>query len=236
MGPHGPPIGATMNAEAPHAFVPYAPESFDEETTLARASDFWNWMEGRRTVREFDGSRDVSQEVMEQILEVAGSAPSGAHKQPWTYVAIRTDALKAKVREATEAQEKEFYENVITPEWRADLEPLGTDFEKSHLTDAPWIIVVFAQDYAIDENGDKKKHYYVNESVGISVGFFLAAVRQAGLVSLTHTPSPMTYLRDLLGRPKNERTFLVLPVGYAAEDCEVPDLERKPLEEFVTWK
>lgn len=218
------------------SFVPYRPESFDEATTLERASAFWNWMEGRRTVRDFDPNRDVSKATMEQILEVAGSAPSGAHKQPWTYVAIRSEDLKQKIRAATEAQEKEFYEEKITDEWRADLEPLGTDFEKTHLTDAPWIVVVFAQDYALDEAGQKSKHYYVNESVGISVGFFLAAVRQAGLVSLTHTPSPMNYLRDLLERPKNERTFLVLPVGYAAADCTVPDLSRRPLDQFVVWK
>lgn len=217
-------------------FTPYNPESFTPEETEARATAFWNWMEGRRTVRDFDPNRDVSKATMEQILEVAGSAPSGAHKQPWTYVAIRCADLKQKIRDATEAQEKEFYEQKITDEWRADLEPLGTDFEKTHLTDAPWIVVVFAQDFAVDADGAKHKHYYVNESVGISVGFFLTAVRQAGLVSLTHTPSPMNYLRDLLGRPKNEHTYLVLPVGYAAADCTVPDLSRKSLDEFVIWK
>jgi iodotyrosine deiodinase len=217
-------------------FTAYRQEAFTPAETEARATVFWNWMQGRRTVREFDPTRDVSRAAMEQILEVAGSAPSGAHKQPWTYVAIRSADLKQKIRDATEAQEKEFYESKITAEWKSDLDPLGTDFEKTHLTDAPWIVVVFAQDYAVDSDGAKHKHYYVNESVGISVGFFLAAVRQAGLVSLTHTPSPMNYLRDLLGRPKNEHTYLVLPVGYAAEDCMVPDLARKSLDEFVIWK
>lgn len=193
-------------------------------------------MDGRRTVRDFDPERPVSREVMEEILTVAGSAPSGAHKQPWTFVAIESAELKQQIRAACEQQEKEFYESRITDEWRADLEPLGTDFVKEHITDAPWVVVLFAQRYGVDADGQKHKHYYVPESVGIAAGFFLAAVRQAGLCSLTHTPSPMGFLREILGRPENEEAFLLLPVGYAAADCKVPDLERKPLDEFVVWK
>lgn len=216
-------------------FVPYRPESFTPEEETARAERFRDWLDGRRTVRAFDPDRDVDQATIAAILETAGSAPSGAHKQPWTFVAVRSADLKQKIRAATEAQEKEFYDERITPEWAADLAPLGTDFVKEHITDAPWLIVVFAQDYAVDADGKKHKHYYVTESVGIACGFLLAAIREAGLCSLTHTPSPMTYLRDLLGRPANERTYLVVPVGHAADDCEVPDLSRKPLDDFVVW-
>lgn len=218
------------------AFVPYRPIVLDPLTSLAQVKAFREHMDGRRTVRDFDPERPVSREVMEEILTVAGSAPSGAHKQPWTFVAIESAELKQQIRAACEQQEKEFYESRITDEWRADLEPLGTDFVKEHITDAPWVVVLFAQRYGVDADGQKHKHYYVPESVGIAAGFFLAAVRQAGLGSLTHTPSPMGFLREILGRPENEEAFLLLPVGYAAADCKVPDLERKPLDEFVVWK
>ncbi len=216
-------------------FVSYRPEDVTPEDGLARAAAFNARMQGRRTVRMFDPDRLVPRQTIEQILEAASSAPSGAHKQPWTFAVVSSQELKQKIRDATEAQEKEFYESVITDEWRADLEPLGTDFQKEHITDAPWLIVVFAQDYALQENGEKHKHYYVTESVGIACGFLLAAVREAGLCALTHTPSPMKYLAELLERPPNERTFLVIPVGYPHPDCTVPDLERKPLAEFTKW-
>lgn len=216
--------------------VPYRPETPSPEESLARVRAFRRRMDGRRTVRMFDPARDVPREVMEEVLAVAGSAPSGAHKQPWTFVAVRSEELKQKLREAAEAQEKRFYSELAPDEWLADLAPLGTDWEKDHLTDAPWVVVVFAQDHALGPDGAKSKHYYVNESVGIACGFFLAAVREAGLVSLTHTPSPMGFLRDLLQRPKNERTYLVLPVGYPAADCVVPDLVRKDFGAYVVWK
>ncbi len=216
-------------------FVPYRPEEVSPEDGLVRVRRFREWMDGRRTVRMFDPDRPVPRETIEEILTVAGSAPSGAHKQPWTFVVVSDPAMKQKIRDATEAQEKEFYESVITEEWRADLEPLGTDFHKEHITDAPYLIVVFAQDYQLNPDGSKHKHYYVTESVGIASGFLLTAIREAGLASLTHTPSPMKYLAELLGRPPNERTFLVIPVGYPHPDCEVPDLERKTLPEFTQW-
>lgn len=218
------------------AFVPYRPAVVSPEESLAAVRAFREHLDGRRTVRDFDPSLPVSREVMEEILTVAGSAPSGAHKQPWTFVAIESAELKRQIRAACEQQEKEFYESRITDEWRADLEPLGTDFVKEHITDAPWVVVLFAQRYGVDEKGQKHKHYYVPESVGIAAGFFLAAVRQAGLCSLTHTPSPMGWLREILGRPENEEAFLLLPVGYAAPDCTVPDLARKDLDDFVIWK
>lgn len=216
-------------------FVPYQPEHVSPEDGLDRVRRFRQWMDGRRTVRMFDPNRPVLRETMEEILTAAGTAPSGAHKQPWTFVVVSDPAVKQKIRGVTEAQEKEFYESIITDEWRADLEPLGTDFVKEHITDAPYLIIVFAQDYGLDADGTKSKHYYVNESVGIACGFLLAAVREAGLAALTHTPSPMKYLAELLGRPANERTYLVIPVGYPHPDCEVPDLERKALEEFTEW-
>ncbi len=193
-------------------------------------------MDGRRTVRQFDPDRDVPRAVMEEILLVAGSAPSGAHKQPWTFVAIRGDELKQRIRDACEEQEKRFYEELAPKEWLEDLKPLGTDFVKDHITDAPWVVVMFAQKYGLRDDGEKAKHYYVAESCGIAAGFFLAAVREAGLVSLTHTPSPMRFLADVLERPANEEAFLLLPVGHASADCEVPDLERKPLEAFTQWR
>ncbi len=216
-------------------FVAYHPETLSPAESLERATAFRSLLDGRRTVRQFDASRDVSREVMEQILIAAGSAPSGAHKQPWTFVAIRSNALKQKLRAACEAQEKHFYDDLAPPEWLDDLKPLGTDFVKEHITDAPWVVVLFAQKYALESDGSRGKHYYVQESCGIAAGFFLAAVRQAGLCSLTHTPSPMKVLGEILERPANEEAFLFLPVGYAHPACEVPDLARKELDEFVVW-
>lgn len=225
-----------MAGQTEHPFVPYHPDAPSAEESLTAVRAFREHMDGRRTVRMFDPDRPVSREVIEEILTVAGSAPSGAHKQPWTFVAVSDPALKQQIRQATEEQEKRFYDELAPDEWLRDLAPLGTDFHKAHITDAPWLIVVFAQDYALATDGAKSKHYYVQESVGIACGFLLAAIRQAGLCALTHTPSPMGYLRDLLGRPANERTYLVVPVGYAAPDCTVPDLARKPLDRFAVWK
>lgn len=238
----GAPLARRVPDDAPAPrFVPYRPETPDPDESLRRATAFRELMDGRRTVRMFDPDRPVPQAVIEEILTVAGSAPSGAHKQPWTFVAVSDPAMKARIRAAAEEQERRFYDDLAPDEWLRDLAPLGTDFHKAHLTDAPWLLVVFAQDYAlgVDEDGNEGrvgKHYYVNESVGIACGFLLAAVRHAGLVALTHTPSPMHFLRDILGRPKNERTYLVVPVGYPAPDCVVPDLRRKGVDEFVEWK
>lgn len=224
-------LGPCMDAR----FVPYAPARLADEEARARALAFYELMQGRRSVRQF--SQDpVPRELIEDLLRTAGTAPSGAHKQPWTFVAIRDPGAKKKIREAAEKEEKRFYEELAPEEWLRDLAPLGTDWVKAHLTDAPWLIVVFAQDYALHADGTKGKHYYVNESVGIAVGFLLSAIRNAGLVALTHTPAPMGFLRELLGRPPNERAYVVIPVGHPAPGCRVPDLVRKPLADFVVWK
>lgn len=217
-------------------FIPYHDEDLGAEGARARLEAFGAMMDGRRTVRRFDPDRPVPREVVADILHVAGTAPSGAHKQPWTFVAVSDPDVKRRIRAACEEQERRFYDEVAPDEWLADLAPLGTDWHKTHLTDAPWVVVLFAQDHGVDAEGRKSKHYYVQESVGIAAGFFLAAVRAAGLSSLTHTPSPMGFLRDLLGRPPNERAYLVLPVGHAAPDCMVPDLRRKAEAEFVVWR
>lgn len=194
------------------------------------ARDFFRIMSLRRTVREFS-DRPVSHEVIESIVRTAGTAPSGAHKQPWRFVAISDPGLKREIRLAAEAEEREFYERRATPEWLKDLEPLGTDPNKPFIETAPWLIAVFKLAKTDDGGGV----YYTNESVGIACGFLLAAIHHAGLVALTHTPSPMGFLSRVLNRPANERPFLLVPVGYAVEGCRVPDLARKPLEEILVW-
>lgn len=210
-------------------FVPYATPRVAPEEMVRRVRAFRETMDGRRTVRQF-AADPVPREVIDEAIRVAGTAPSGAHKQPWTYVVVEDPAVRARIREVAEEEERRFYGGLAPEEWLRDLEPLGTDWVKSHLTDAPWLVVVFAQDYALRADGTKGKHYYVSESVGISVGFFLAALRMAGVSALTHTPSPMGFLREALGRPVNERAYVVIPVGYPAPGAEVPDLARKPLD------
>jgi len=176
--------------------------------------------------------REVPRAAIEFAILTAGTAPSGAHLQPWHFVAISNPETKARIRERAEAEEKEFYERKITPEWRAALEPLGTDFVKAHITEAPWVIVVFRRDYDVLADGSRRKNYYMTESVGIAVGFMIQALHRAGLATLTHTPAPMTFLRELCGRPANEKPFVLLPVGYPSDDCVVPDLQRKSLREI----
>lgn len=215
-------------------FVPYRPERHSPTETLARAEHFRALMAGRRSVRMFS-SDPVPRGVVESILRTAATAPSGANKQPWTFVAISDAAVKARIRAKAEREEKRFYEEVAPDEWLRDLAPLGTDWVKRHITDAPWVIVVFAQDYGLAPDGTKSKHYYVNESVGIAVGLLIAAICNAGLVALTHTPAPMEFLKRELGRPQNERAYVLLPVGYAAPDAEVPDIQRKGVDETVVW-
>jgi len=189
-------------------------------------------MAERRTVRHFS-TDPVPREAIEDALRIAGTAPSGAHRQPWYFVAISDAELKAQIRAAAEEEERAFYEHRATPEWLEALAPLGTDFVKEHLTDAPWVIVVFRRDYELGASGDKEKGYYLAESVGIAVGFLISALHRAGLATLTHTPAPMTFLRELCGRPKSEKPFLLLPVGYPSADCEVPDIERKTLDQIA---
>lgn len=215
-------------------FVSYSLPRIDPAESLRRVLAFHEMMSERRTVRMFS-DQPVAREVIEYAIRVAGTAPSGAHKQPWTYVVVEDREVRRRIREVAEEEERRFYQELAPEEWLRDLAPLGTDWRKTHLTDAPWLVVVFAQDYALRPDGTKGKHYYVNESVGISVGFFLAAVRAAGLAALTHTPSPMRFLSEVLGRPPNERAYVVIPVGRPAADAVVPDLARKPLDEISVW-
>ena len=205
----------------------------EQSGSLAR---FLEVMRRRRSVRDFS-TEPVPRELVIEAIRAAGLAPSGAHQQPWTFVLIGDEPeLRGRIREAAEAEERASYEHRMSPEWLEALAPLGTDWHKPHLTDAPWLIVVFEQAYGLrQEDGEttRVKHYYVRESVGIAVGFLLAALTHAGLATLTHTPSPMGFLRQILGRPDNERPYVVIPVGFPAADATVPDLARKPLPEIL---
>ncbi|MBL7980992.1 MAG: nitroreductase family protein [Flavobacteriales bacterium] len=212
--------------------VRYAPERYSPERTAARAADFHALLDGRRSVRHFS-PEPIADAVIDDLVRAASTAPSGAHKQPWTFCVVTDPALKKAIREAAEEEERENYSGRMTPEWLEDLAPLGTDWRKEFLEVAPCLIVVFKRAYETKPDGTRRKNYYVEESVGLASGFLLAAARNAGLVTLTHTPSPMNFLLRLLQRPENERPFLLIPIGYPAVDCEVPDLVRKPLEEVM---
>lgn len=202
---------------------------------LARAREFADEMHRRRTVREFS-ARPVPRELIEQCLRAACSAPSGANLQPWRFVAVSDPTLKARIRVAAEAEEREFYAHRAPPEWLEALAALGTDSNKPFLEAAPWLIAVFIERFGRLPDGRKVKHYYTTESVGLATGLLLAAVHHAGLVALTHTPSPMGFLNEILNRPPDvERPFLLMVVGYPAEDARVPDIQRKPVEGVVTW-
>ena len=198
-----------------------------------RARNFYADLDRRRTVREFD-SRPVPQDIVEDCLRAAATAPSGANLQPWHFVAVSNTTIKRRIREAAEAEEAVFYGKRAPREWLDAIVPLGTDKHKPFLETAPWLVVAFAQMYdSLD--GRKTKHYYVQESVGIAAGLLIAAVHHAGLASLTHTPSPMGFLNTLLGCPPNEKPFLILVVGYPAADARVPDIHRKPLAQIATF-
>jgi nitroreductase len=212
--------------------VPYRPARLPATETVAHAAALRQRMEARRSVRMFSPDPIPERAVLDAIA-VASTAPSGAHRQPWTFVLVTDPAVRRRIREAAEAEERISYEGRLGDEWLAALRPLGTDAEKPHLTDAPCLIVVFQQRFALDDDGGVRKHYYVDESVGIAVGMLLTALQVAGLAALTHTPSPMRFLGELLGRPRNESAFAVIPVGYPADDCVVPDLRRKPLDEVL---
>ena len=214
-------------------FVPFQ-LPFKSKTELAKASaQHYNFMDTRRSCRYFS-DKTVPREVIENVILTAASAPSGAHKQPWKFVAISDPAIKRKIREAAEKEEKSFYQERATDEWLKDLAPLGTDWQKPFLETVPWIIVVFKKTYEEDEHG-KHKNYYVNESVGIATGFLRQALHHCGLATLTHTPSPMNFLAEILKRPANEKPFLLLPVGFPASDAVVPRLKRKPLAEVADF-
>lgn len=209
--------------------VNYNPQSFQEDEMIKRSENYFNWMDKRRTVREYS-DKPVPKEIIANIIMTASTAPSGAHKQPWTFCAISNPDLKRKIRIAAEKVEVENYGNKMSERWKADLAPLATDVNKSFLEEAPWLIVAFRRSFEINEDGSKNNNYYVNESIGLACGFLISAIHNAGLVTLTHTPSPMKFLENILNRPENEKAYLLLPVGYAKKPVYVPALERKPLE------
>ena len=209
----------------------YNSEELDESEILARSQRFFEAMDERRSIREFS-EKAVSKEIIENIIKTASTAPSGAHKQPWTFCAVSNSQIKSKIKKAAEVEERENYEKRMSERWKEDLLTFGTDAHKPFLEEAPWLIVVFKKAYELDENGNKHNNYYVNESVGIACGLLITAIHQAGLVTLTHTPSPMNFLTDVLKRPSNERAFLVLPVGYPKTPCYVPKIQRKELGEI----
>jgi nitroreductase len=217
------------------AFVPLSTyRAVPEEEMELRAGQFAEEIYRRRTVRHFS-DRPVSRTVIEQCIRAAGSAPSGAHMQPWHFVAVSDAEIKRRIREAAESEEKEFYEQKATPEWLRALAPLGTDWRKPFLEIAPWLIVIFERKHGVAPDGSVIRHYYTKESVGIATGMLITAVHNAGLVSLTHTPNPMSFLNHILGRPDNERAFLILVVGHPAPAAMVPDLKRKALDEISTF-
>ena len=211
-------------------FIELAFEEQPSEDMLARAHEFHEQMGQRRTTRHFS-TREVPRELIELAVRTASTAPSGAHLQPWTFVAISNPELKARIREAAEVEEKKFYEGRMPEAWEEVLTPLGTDYVKEHITDAPWIVVLFRHSQRARAGGEMSPTYYAQESCGIAAGLFIAAVHNMGLTTLTHTPSPMGFLREILGRPDHEHAMLLMPVGYPTEDARVPDLQRKSLDE-----
>jgi nitroreductase len=216
-------------------FIPYTSyQEYPVGEMKRRAAEFYADMRRRRTVREFS-DRPVPREVIEDCLRAAGTAPNGANMQPWHFVVVSDPALQRRIRLEAEKEEHEFYHHKAPPEWLEALTPLGTDEHKPFLEFAPYLIVILAQSYGVLADGRKVKHYYAQESVGIATGILITALHHAGLVSLTHTPSPMGFLNDLLGRPSHERPFLILVVGYPAEGAQVPMLAKKPLEEIATF-
>jgi len=217
-------------------FVPLATyHEYPVDEMKQRAASFHEEMQRRRTVRYFS-NRPVPREVIDECLLAAGSAPSGANIQPWHFVVVSDPAIKREIREAAEKEEREFYHGRAPQEWLEALAPLGTDEHKPYLEIAPYLIVIFGQSYGVLSDGRKVKNYYVIESVGIATGMLITAIHHAGLVSLTHTPNPMGFLNEILGRPEYERPFLILVVGYPAENAVVPDITKKPLHEIATFK
>jgi nitroreductase len=218
-----------------YPFVPLEFQRIPIDESHARAARFYDEMNRRRTTRHFS-SDPVPRPLIELAIRTAGTAPSGAHQQPWTFVAISEQDLKQRIRAAAEHEEHSFYHGKAPEEWLEALLPLGTDEFKPHLTEAPWVVVLFRKTYGLRYDGSKRPYYYTEESCGIAAGLFIAAIHHMGLVTLTHTPNPMGFLRELLERPVNERAMLVMPVGYPAHGAQVPDLSRKPLDEIAVWR
>jgi len=210
----------------------HSPNQYSSEEMLNRSKYFYQWMDERRTVREIS-SKPIPKGIIENMVLAASTAPSGAHKQPWTFCVVTSPEIKKAIREAAEKEEYESYNGRMSERWKKDLEPLGTNWEKPFIEEAPHLIIVFKKVYEQDEDGIKHNNYYVNESVGIACGLLISAIHNAGLVTLTHTPSPMNFLSKILKRPDNERAYLLLPIGYPQDEVYVPVLRRKDLEEVI---
>lgn len=212
----------------------YEHTPYNTEEMVKRSDSFYHWLNKRRTVREFS-SEKFPLEIIFRIIEAANTAPSGANKQPWHFCVIENSETKKAIREAAEQEERENYQRRMSAEWLNDLEPLGTDENKPFLEEAPYLIVVMKKAYGLNEDGERLTHYYVNESVGIACGMLLAAIHNAGLVAVTHTPSPMMFLKRILDRPKNEQPYLLIPVGKPKEGAQVPSIRRKTIKEITTY-
>jgi nitroreductase len=223
------------NSMASPKTVPLAFTSLPEADMLGRARDFRTLMGRRRTVRDFS-DRPVPRALIEDAVMTAATAPSGANQQPWTFVCVGDADAKRRIRVAAEAEEQTFYEGGAPDEWLEALAPLGTDADKPFLEIAPWLVVIFAQRYGVTPDGGRRKHYYVPESVGIATGLLIASLHNAGLVTLTHTPSPMGFLNEICGRPEHEKAVILLVAGYPADGVEVPDIRRKEAGELIVWK
>jgi iodotyrosine deiodinase len=221
--------------QAKHRFIPHRPPRLSHEETLERAKAFHELMNGRRSVRQFSPD-PVPREAIEWAIRTASTAPSGAHRQPWRFVVVDDASIKREIRLAAEEEERRSYEGGrMPPEWLEALAPLGTDWRKPYLELVPYIVVVFEELTGFGPDGSPRKNYYVKESCGLACGLFVAALHNMGLATLTHTPSPMAFLNRILGRPKNEKPYILFPIGYPAPDAEVPDLERKPLDAIALW-
>lgn len=215
-------------------FIRYTREVNSVEQLIQKSETYYNWMNSRRTVRDFS-TKAIPLEVINNLILAASTAPSGAHKQPWTFCVISDPVIKSEIRIEAEKEEYESYTNRMSEEWLSDIAPLQTDWHKPFLEEAPYLIVVFKKAYDILNDCTKRNNYYVNESVGLACGFLLSAIHHAGLVALTHTPSPMNFLTKILNRPENERPFLLIPVGYAHEETYVPKLHRKDLSDIAAY-
>ncbi len=222
-------------ADAEYKHIPYRPERIEHEESVARGEALYAQMDARRSVRHYSAD-PVPREAVELAIKIASTAPSGAHRQPWTFAVVSDPAVKKQIREAAEEEERRSYEGGRMPaDWIEALAPLGTDWRKPYLETVPFIVVLFEQVTGFDDEGKPRKNYYVKESCGIAAGMFIAAVHQMGLSTLTHTPSPMGFLTRILGRPKNERPFILFPVGYPSDESTVPDIQRRPLEAVSVW-
>ena len=215
-------------------FVQYSRDTYENDEIIDRSASFTVWMDTRRTCRDFS-DKPIEKQVIENIIMAASTAPSGAHKQPWTFCVVTNPEIKKQIRIEAEKEEYESYNRRMPEEWKKDLLPLQTDWKKEFLEIAPYLIIVFKKSYDFDAEGKKINTYYANESCGLACGFLLAAIHNAGLVALTHTPSPMNFLSSVLKRPVNEKPFLLIPVGYAADKCWVPDIKRKTIAEISEW-